>query len=85
MVRQANMPGSEKFPDEVPFYDYQIYFSPGKTYTFDYEHRLTEINGGGSSEAFSYDGAGNRLRGVQELRQKSLNSRSTINTILTCF
>jgi RHS repeat-associated protein len=37
----------------------------GKTYSFDYEHRLTGISGGGSTEAFSYDGAGNRLRATR--------------------
>ncbi|MBI4619434.1 MAG: RHS repeat-associated core domain-containing protein [Desulfobacterales bacterium] len=33
------------------------------TYTFDYEHRLTAISG--QQSAFSYDGAGNRLKAVR--------------------
>jgi RHS repeat-associated protein len=37
----------------------------GNTYTFDYEHRLTGINGPTVNEQFRYDGAGNRLEVVR--------------------
>jgi len=37
----------------------------GKTYSFDYEHRLTVISDGGNNEIFSYDGAGNRLQATK--------------------